>query len=212
MGARSYAKVFLLSASFAIFSHWAYKFLTSRKKKDKRKEIHEVIMFSKDATVLKKSKYSRCLITESMDRLLYHLNSARYSLDICMYVLTNLDITTAILKLHYKGVKVRLIIDADMAFSSGSSVRKLERQGIPVRWTKSTNLMHHKFCILDASVVNKVTKVTPLVMTGSLNWTNQALSGNWEDVTVTSQEELVREFKAEFERLWVLFRPIVDMS
>lgn len=209
MGVKSYAKVLLISASFAIFTHWAYALLTRKKIKDKRKEVHEVIMFSSDATVLKKSKYSRCAITESMERLLYRLNSARYSLDICMYVLTNLDIANVVLKLHFKGVKVRIIIDADMAFSSGSNVRKLEKQGIPVRWMKSTNLMHHKFCILDASVDGiKVTEVTPLVITGSLNWTNQALNGNWEDVTVTSQVELVRQFKAEFERLWVLFKPI----
>ncbi|XP_026323677.1 mitochondrial cardiolipin hydrolase-like [Hyposmocoma kahamanoa] len=213
MSVKSYAKLLLISASFAIFTHWAYEVLTRKKKKDKPIEVHEVIMFSSDSTVLKKSKYSRCVITESMERLLFHLNSPRYSLDICMYVLTNMDMANAILKLNYKGVKVRIIIDADMAFSAGSNVRKLEKQGIPVRWMKSTNLMHHKFCILDASVDgDKVTEVTPLVIMGSLNWTNQALNGNWEDVTVTSQEKLVRQFKAEFERLWVLFRPIVNMS
>lgn len=212
MSAESYAKVLLLSASFAIFTHWAYDFLTRKSKKVKCKGVHEVIMFSNDARELKKSKYSRCVITESMERLLYRLNSARYSLDICMYVLTNSDIANAVLKLHYKGVKVRIIIDADMAYSSGSSAKKLEKQGIPIRWMKSTNLMHHKFCILDASVDgNGVTEVTPLVIAGSLNWTNQALNGNWEDVIVTSQEELVRQFKTEFERLWVIFRPIVDM-
>lgn len=211
MSFKSYSKVLLLSASFAIFTHWAYDFLTRKSKKEKRKEVHEVIMFSNDAKELKKSKYSRCVITESMERLLCRLNSARYSLDICMYVLTNLDIANAVLKLHYKGVKVRVIIDADMAYSSGSNVRKLEKQGIPVRWMKSTNLMHHKFCILDASVDHEVTEVTPLLITGSINWTNQALNGNWENVIVTSQEELVGQFKTEFERLWIIFRPIVDM-
>lgn len=213
MSFKSFTKVLLVSASLAIFTHWAYDFLTRKNKKQKCKEVHEVIMFSNDATELKKSKYSRCVITESMERLLYRLNSTRHSLDICMYVLTNLDMANAVLKLHYKGVKVRLIIDADMAFSSGSNARKLEKQGIPVRWMKSANLMHHKFCILDASVdSDKVTTVTPVVIMGSLNWTNQALNGNWEDVVVTSQEELVRQYKAEFERLWIIFRPIVDMS
>lgn len=212
MSIKSYTKVLLISASFAIFTHWAFAFLTKKNKKEKRKEIHEVIMFSNDATELKKSKYSQCMITESMERLLYHLNSARYSLDICMYVFTNSDLTNAILKLHFKGVKVRIIIDADMVFSAGSGTRKLEKQGIPIRWMKSVNLMHHKFCIVDASVdSSEVAPVTPLVIMGSMNWTNQALNGNWEDVVVTSQEDLVGHYKAEFERLWVIFRPIVDM-
>ncbi|KAJ2946641.1 hypothetical protein O0L34_g12698 [Tuta absoluta] len=210
---KSYSKVLLLCVSFAFVTNLAYKYMTKKKKKPVQKEIHEVIMFSYGVNELRRSKYSRCKITHSMERLLYYLSTPRQSLDICMYVLTNLDIATAILKLHYRGVKIRIIVDADMAFSTGSNVRKLEKQGIPVRWMKSTNLMHHKFCILDASPENflETSNVTPLVIMGSLNWTNQALSGNWEDVTVTSQLQLIKQYKEEFERLWVLFTPIVDL-
>lgn len=204
---KTYREAILLCIVFAFSSYFSYDYYTKKKKDKVRKEIHEVIMFSHDVTKLKKSKYSRIMITESMERLLYHLSSPRHSLDICMYVFTNSDLAYTVLKLHYRGVKVRMIIDADMAFASGSNVRKLEKQGIPVRWMKSTNLMHHKFCLFDASA--DISRMTPVVMMGSLNWTNQALNGNWEDVTLTSQEDLVRQFKAEFERLWDLFKPIV---
>ncbi|KAM3966658.1 uncharacterized protein ACR2FA_012194 [Aphomia sociella] len=172
-------------------------------------EIHEVIMFSYDSGELKRSKYSRCMITKSMDRMLYYLSTPQQTLDICMYVLTNVDLTNAVLKLHYKGIKIRVIIDADMAFTSGSTVRRLEKQGIPVRWMKSTNLMHHKFILVDARI--KDNKVTPLVIMGSLNWTNQALCGNWENVAVTSQSKLVEQYRAEFERLWTFFKPVLDL-
>ncbi|XP_049886483.1 uncharacterized protein LOC126380947 [Pectinophora gossypiella] len=202
-------KVFL-SISIALVSYLVYGFYTSMKKKSPRKEIHEAIFFSPGNNGnMKKSKYSRCMVTESMERFLYYLNTPRYTLDICMYVMTNSDITNVVLKQHYKGVKVRLILDADMAFSSGSSLKKLEKQGIPVRWMKSTNLMHHKFCLLDACSDNP--DVVPVVMMGSLNWTNQALNGNWEDVAVTSQPDLVRQYKEEFERLYELFTPIVNL-
>lgn len=206
---KSYREAFLLCVAFAFATRFSYNYFTKKKKVIVRKEVLEVIMFSHDHTKLKRSKYSRCMITESMERLLHYLNSPRHSLDICMYVFTNLDIANAVLKLHYRGVKVRMIIDADMAFSSGSNVRKLEKQGIPVRWMKSTNLMHHKFCLFDASTDS--TSATPVVMMGSLNWTNQALNGNWEDVILTSQEGIVRQFKLEFERLWDMFKPIVDL-
>ncbi|KAF9412285.1 hypothetical protein HW555_009176 [Spodoptera exigua] len=98
---------------------------------------------------IKKSKFSRCMISASMDRLLHYLSQPRYNLDICMYVWSNQDITNIIMKLHYRGVKLRVIVDADMAFAPGSNIRKLEKQRIPVRWMKSTNLMHHKFCLID---------------------------------------------------------------
>lgn len=200
----------ILSAMYGtsrfVLSHYFY-----RKKREKPKEIHEVIMFSTSSVVLEKSKYSKCLITHSMSRLLHYLNSPTKTLDICMYVLTNTDIANVILKIHYRGVKVRLIIDADMAFASGSHCRRFDKLGIPVRWMKSTNLMHHKFCLIDAAVQAEEQAVPVLVM-GSLNWTNQALTGNWEDVAVTSQEQLVQSYQTEFERMWEAFKPVIKLS
>ncbi|XP_059060332.1 uncharacterized protein LOC131853455 [Achroia grisella] len=206
MLSKSSGTLFLLCISIAFTSHLVYKYYRKKKKNEKR-EIHEVIIFSSGMGELKKSKYSRCMITESMDRLLYYLNTPQHTVDICMYVLTNIDITNAVLKLHFRGVKVRLIIDADMAFCSGSNVRRFEKQGIPVRWMKSCNLMHHKFVLIDTLSENDNT--VPLLIMGSLNWTNQALCGNWEAVAVTSQTELVRQYREEFERLWILFKPVL---
>lgn len=207
---QTFSKTLFMLISFAFATHLTYNYLTRKKKEEKHKtkEIHEVIMFSYAAEETKKSKYSRCMISKSMDRLLYYLNQPQYNLDICMYVWTNMDVTNAILKLHARGVKIRVIVDADMAFSGGSGIRRLEKQRIPVRWMKSTNLMHHKFCLGDTLSVSPL--VTPFVMAGSLNWTNQALCGNFEDCLVTSQKELVEQYQKEFERLWVLFKPIVN--
>lgn len=197
--------VILLSITFiSNFIHKYYK----RKKSLKPKEVHEVIMFSRDQIGLKKSKYSRNVVTKSMSRLLFHLSSTQKTLDICMYVVTNMDLAYALIKLYHREVAIRLIVDADMAYVSGSCVKKIENRGIPVRWMKSTNLMHHKFCLLDASTDD--IRVTPVVIMGSLNWTTQAVNGNWEDVVVTTQKDIVREYKNEFERLWINFKPIVN--
>ncbi|CAH0405761.1 unnamed protein product [Chilo suppressalis] len=204
-----YCQTFVLIFAFALASKYYYNNYYTKNRKQTKKEIHEVIMFSHGTGVLKKSKYSRCMITQSMDRLLFYLSTPRYSLDICMYVFTNLDLANAIIKLHYKGVKIRMIIDADMAYCSGSNVKRLEKLGVPVRWMKSTNLMHHKFCLIDTQSGDADT--TSLFIGGSLNWTNQALHGNWEDVLVTSQEEIVCQYKAEYERLWSMFRPVIDL-
>lgn len=203
----AYYQTLMTLLSLAIVSHAAYNYLVKKKKRRNDNEIHEVLMFSYGVEEIKKSKYSRCMITKSMDRLLHYLSLPKYKFDVCMYVLTNTDITNALLKLHYRSVKIRIIVDADMAFSCGSGIKKLIRHGIPVRWIKSTNLMHHKFCLADTQCTNG--QVTPFLMTGSLNWTNQALCGNYEDYLVTSQKELVQQYQDEFERLWILFKPIV---
>lgn len=41
-----------------------------------------------------------------------------------------------------------------------------------------------------------------LVITGSTNWTMQAMSGNWDNMLMTSLPELVIPFQLEFQRLW----------
>lgn len=207
MTLRLCTKILLPVFTLIMVSHVAYKYYTRKKKKENINEVNEVIMFSHNTKVLNKSKFSRCMITESMERLLYNISLTQHTMDICMYVLTNSDLTNEIVKLHYKGVKIRIIVDADMAYCTKSSIRRLERLRIPVRWMKSTNIMHHKFCLSDTNCSNK--QVVPFLITGSLNWTNQALHGNWENVLVTSQKELVEQFRVEFERLWELFKPIV---
>lgn len=215
-----FAEVFVLFASSAIMTLWAYDTFTEKSKNRKRKNsqrkvISEAIIFSGEGAVVKTSKYSRYPITESMERLLYFMNSPRYTMDVCMYGLLDSDLANVLLKLHFRHVKIRIIVDANFTFSSSKKtyLLKLMNQGIPVRFLQSTNLMHHKFSLIDAAVKGTdAAKVTPVVMLGSLNWTDQALKRNLEDVMVTSKEEIVRQFKKEFERLWVLFDPFINLN
>lgn len=53
----------------------------------------------------------------------------------------------------------------------------------------------------------KVTATEPLpigglLITGSTNWTMQAMSGNWDNMVMTSMPELTTPFQLEFQRLW----------
>lgn len=41
-----------------------------------------------------------------------------------------------------------------------------------------------------------------LLITGSTNWTMQAMSGNWDNMVMTSMPELTTPFQLEFQRLW----------
>lgn len=41
-----------------------------------------------------------------------------------------------------------------------------------------------------------------LLITGSTNWTMQAMSGNWDNMVMTSMPELATPFQLEFQRLW----------
>lgn len=187
------------------YGTWMLNRTTPDRKIKKSKEIHEVIMFSDEG--LASTKTYRNTITPGMERIIYYLNMPRHTLDICMFVMSNPELCNVLIKLNMTRVKIRVIVDAEMAFTAKSSINRLQRQCIEVRWIKSTNIMHHKFCLIDAST--EVDGVVPLLMNGSLNWTKQATHGNFENAFVTSQRELIEGYMKEFERLWELFKPIV---
>ena len=82
--------------------------------------------------------------------------------------------------------------------------------------------MHHKFCIIDCPSRVKLLDTSNtrkslgqrlilrlignthrgFLVTGSMNWTQQATSGNWDHILVTSHLPLLNEFQEEFDYLW----------
>ncbi|EPQ10134.1 Mitochondrial cardiolipin hydrolase [Myotis brandtii] len=69
--------------------------------------------------------------------------------------------------------------------------------GIQVRHDQDLGYMHHKFAIVDKKVL----------ITGSLNWTTQAIQNNRENVLIMEDEDYVRLFLEEFEHIWEEFNP-----
>ncbi|ETE63304.1 COP9 signalosome complex subunit 3 [Ophiophagus hannah] len=68
---------------------------------------------------------------------------------------------------------------------------------ILVRHDQDKGYMHHKFAIVDKKVL----------ITGSLNWTTQAIQTNQENVLVVEDQALVNIFLAEFEKIWENYNP-----
>ncbi|KAI1317529.1 hypothetical protein EDD11_008336 [Mortierella claussenii] len=134
---------------------------------------------------------------ESFHHLIDTLNGAQKSLDICVYTITDDQVSAAIIRAHERGVKVRIISDDEKSEDQGSDVRRLARDHhIPTRVDGSPSYMHHKFAVVDDA----------LVINGSYNWTKGARFQNREDLTLTNSGKAVQEFKGEFERLWQEFR------
>jgi phosphatidylserine/phosphatidylglycerophosphate/cardiolipin synthase-like enzyme len=131
------------------------------------------------------------------------LYAARRSADLCVFTVTDDRISGPILETHRRGVKVRLISDAEKAGDLGSDIRKFEDAGIAVKLARVaaptdpglTGHMHHKFALFDGG----------RLLAGSYNWTRGAANVNYEDLIDTADPPLVAAFAAEFERLWAKF-------
>ncbi|XP_015673313.1 mitochondrial cardiolipin hydrolase [Protobothrops mucrosquamatus] len=133
----------------------------------------------------------------ALARLLAHVLAARRSLDLCLFAFSSPQLGRAVALLHRRGVRVRLVVDADYMALRGSQVGPLRRAGIQVRHDQDSGYMHHKFAIVDKKVL----------ITGSLNWTTQAIQANRENVLVLEDQALVNIFLAEFEKIWENYNP-----
>lgn len=130
----------------------------------------------------------------SLIRILRHLARATKKVDLCIYLISYPSLADLLIDLHENDVDIRIITDGSEDEAYDSKIDRLRRYGIPIKSNLrgSGALMHNKFVVIDDE----------LVMSGSFNWTKKAIFCNYENLIVTSQEELVRPFVAQFERLW----------
>uniref|UniRef100_A0A4X2KLL8 Mitochondrial cardiolipin hydrolase n=1 Tax=Vombatus ursinus TaxID=29139 RepID=A0A4X2KLL8_VOMUR len=134
----------------------------------------------------------------SLSRLLQYVLSAHSSLELCLFAFSNPQLGRAVHLLHQQGVRVRVVTDCDYMALNGSQIGRLRKAGIQVRHDQGAGYMHHKFAIVDKK----------MLITGSLNWTTQAIQNNRENVLIVEDEEYVRLFLEEFERIWEEFNPV----
>lgn len=131
------------------------------------------------------------------------LRTCKYSLDIAIFTITNDKIFAAIEEVWNAGVDVRVITDDECCKQLGSDIYKLAADGVPVKTDDSAQYhMHHKFAVIDEAVV----------ITGSFNWTTQAVKNNQENILFIENEYLAKKYTEEYERLWKSFKTIIDID
>jgi cardiolipin hydrolase len=122
------------------------------------------------------------------------LINARYQLKICVFTISDDQITRAIIAAHKRGIPIQIISDNEKSFDKGSDIELLSKEGIPIRLDITTNHMHHKFMVTDERSL----------LTGSYNWTSSAAKFNHENILITREPVSVQSFLEEFDRLWPL--------
>ena len=123
--------------------------------------------------------------------IINHIRKAIRSIDICVFTISDDDITKEILS-RRKRLKIRIITDNDKYWDKGSDIAELIEAGVEVKADTKASHMHHKFAIYDRKYL----------LTGSYNWTRSAARANQENILVTRDQEVVKKYEAEFDRLW----------
>ena len=109
-----------------------------------------------------------------------------------MYSLTHDWLIDAFKQIHSQGVRIRLLLDKQMAGSPKSDHEKYRKMGIRVCLDTEPGFMHNKFAIRDEEIV----------LTGSYNWTARAQEKNRGNFLVIKYPHVVEAYQKEFDLLW----------
>jgi mitochondrial cardiolipin hydrolase len=130
--------------------------------------------------------------TEIIESISELLKQAKHTIEICIFTITDERLAGDLVECLDRGIQIRLITDDDKMYDRGSAIHTLKNAGIPVKIDHSRYHMHHKFGIIDSRII----------FTGSFNWTYTASSHNQENLLITSNYEIVKQYSDQFEILW----------
>jgi len=127
--------------------------------------------------------------------LLRLIKAAKGNIVVAAYAFSSKYLGNALSDALKRGVKVRIILDGDIARKAYSIDEWLAGEGIEVRFIEvKGGCLHHKFMIIDGKIL----------MTGSYNFTNESEFRNHEAAIFTNNKALIQSFAAEFDRIWNL--------
>ncbi len=125
------------------------------------------------------------------------IDSANRSVFVAVYSFTRDDIADALIRARERGLDVRVVVERERAFERGSEYLRLRGAGVDIRLDANSDLMHHKFMVIDGIIV----------VTGSYNFSVSAEDSNDENIVVLIGGEIAELFSSEFMRVWAAAQP-----
>ena len=137
-------------------------------------------------------------------RLIQRIDSAKYSIDICMYSFNEINqIKNSIIIAMTRNVKIRMVYDhrggatQQLVQDLINAGVKVQRRPIPVG---NSYIMHNKFFIFDAR--NSTSYSDDWLWTGSANITNNQFYMDAQNVVYVQDQALCNTYTREFEEMW----------
>lgn len=129
---------------------------------------------------------------EVVTELLPLIENAQKSIHFMAFSFTHDAVETAMMARYEDGVTVTGIFETRGSETEYSALPKMYCAGAPVRQDGNPGTFHHKVIVIDER----------LVITGSLNFSENADDSNDENVLIIDNPEIARLYIQEFERRW----------
>ncbi len=125
------------------------------------------------------------------------IEDAESSIRFMAFSFTHDDLGTAVLDRANAGVSVQGIFETRGSKTEYSEMSTLYCNNVNVRQDGNPGTFHHKVFIIDDKYV----------VTGSLNFSNNANDSNDENVIILNNRDIAAEYLAEFDRRWAEATP-----
>jgi cardiolipin synthase len=151
-----------------------------------------------------------------LDTVIREIKKARESVTVGMYMFTLRSpgggahrLAQALAEAHRAGIKVEVLLDQNIEFvdgeagegKNGAAYAFLQSQGVPVYFDDGATFAHGKVVVIDGEVV----------ITGSSNWSEAALTRNHEANVLIRSKDVAREALAAL-RAIPRQAPMADMA
>jgi len=132
------------------------------------------------------------------------IESAQSKIRFMAFSFTHDDLGEAVLARANAGVDVRGIFETRGSETEYSEMPRLYCADVPVRQDGNPGTFHHKVFVIDEKIV----------VTGSLNFSNNADESNDENVLIITNADIAAQYLSEFEARWAEAEPPdpADMS
>ncbi len=122
------------------------------------------------------------------------IKSADKTVDIAAFELESPVIRDAILAAHKAGKQVRVVTDSN--YKDEHDIHALQSAGIEVIDDNRSGLMHNKFVVIDQGSVDAA------VLTGSMNFTDNGVYRNDNNLLILRSPELAENYGIEFKEMF----------
>ncbi|MDA8126541.1 MAG: phospholipase D-like domain-containing protein [Deltaproteobacteria bacterium] len=111
------------------------------------------------------------------------IKAAKKEIAVAVYAFSSKYLGQALAGALKRGVKIRVLLDADNARKAYSLDEWLAGEGIELRFIKiKRGSLHHKFMLIDGKIL----------ITGSYNFTNESEFRNYEAAIFTNHKGLIQ--------------------
>ncbi|WP_367670792.1 phospholipase D-like domain-containing protein [Sodalis-like secondary symbiont of Drepanosiphum platanoidis] len=121
------------------------------------------------------------------------IRKAKSTIDIAAYNFTNKSIAKELIYAKNRGINIRILLNYNKNFFKNKIILFLLKNKILLKLNNKYSIMHNKFIIIDNKSIE----------TGSLNYTNNALYNNAENIIyLYNNPKIAKKYFYQFNKLW----------